>query len=335
MKDEEETSRAWKKWLFIGLGIFMLLAIAGGTVGGILATRKSSGSGGSSSSQTDGESGNEGDLNINSPAIKALMNNPNLHKVFPGMAYSPINTQYPGCLTSAPIQNNVTLDMAILSQITNTVRLYGTDCNQTQMVLHAIDRLQLTDMKIWLGVWLGPNITTNDRQLEQMYEIIDQYTTKNIKGFVIGNEVLFRKDLPLAQLSAAMSGVKANLTAKGINLPIATSDLGSDWSGPLVDVTDVVMANVHPFFGGVAVAQAADWTWNFWQENDVYLTRGLTGKSNIISEVGWPSEGGNDCSPSPTCPSATAGAVAGLPQMQQFMDTFICATLANGTDYFW
>jgi len=57
-----------------------------------------------------------------------------------------------------------------LSQLTNVIRLYGTDCNQTEMVLHAISQLKLTDMKIWAGVWLENNVTTNDRQMQQFLQ---------------------------------------------------------------------------------------------------------------------------------------------------------------------
>lgn len=63
--------------------------------------------------------------------------------------------------------------MAVLTQLTNNVRLYGTDCNQTEMVLHAIDKLEIKDMKIWLGVWIDSNETTSRRQIDQLYKIID------------------------------------------------------------------------------------------------------------------------------------------------------------------
>ena len=45
-----------------------------------------------------------------------------------------------------------TRDIAVLSQLTNTIRLYGTDCNQTEMTLHSIKALNVP-MKVWLGVW--------------------------------------------------------------------------------------------------------------------------------------------------------------------------------------
>ena len=331
---EEEKRNGWKKWLFIIIGILILGGIAGGVTGGLIQAKKSSensnGSAGGGSSQQD----SSGDYSKDSPRVKALLNNKNLHKVFMGMAYTPINTQYPDCIDNKPLQNNVTMDMAVLGQLTNTVRLYGTDCNQTEMVLHAIDRLALTSMKVWLGVWLGNNDTTNTRQLSQMYSILDQYGTAHIKGVVIGNEVLFRKDLTAAALGTILTAVKANMTAKYNSLPVATSDLGDNWTVDLASQVDVIMSNVHPFFGGVTVTQAAGWTWSFWQSHDVALTQGLTGKSHVISEVGWPSQGGNDCGGA-TCPDSTSGAVSGLSQMNTFMASWVCQALSNGTDYFW
>jgi exo-beta-1,3-glucanase (GH17 family) len=336
--DDETKSRKWKKILFICIAILILCAIAGGVVGGLIANHKlgNIGSSSSSSSSSAAVPGVDGpDMDINSPSVKKLLKNPNLHKVFMGMAYTPMNTQYPGCNSLAPIQNNVTLDLAVLSQVTNTIRLYGTDCNQTEMVLHAIDRLQPLDMKVWIGVWLNSNETTNTRQVSQLWSILDNYGTKYVKGVIVGNEVLYRQDLTLAQLSTYISGVRTNLTSRGFNIPVASADLGDNWTSALADVVDVVMANVHPFFGGVSAPQAAGWTYTFWTGHDVVLTQGTT-KTNVISEVGWPSQGGTDCAPlNPPCPDLTAGAVSGIPEMVTFLDDWVCQTMKNGTEYFW
>ena len=232
-----------------------------------------------------------------------------------------------------PSQNNVTRDLAVLSQLTNVIRLYGTDCNQTEMVLHSIDRLELTDMKVWLGVWLGKNDTTNDRQLQSMNDIIAKSGTNHFAGVVIGNEVLYREDLNATELAKILADVKKNFTTQQIDLPIATSDLGDDWTPALASEVDVVMSNIHPFFAGVTADKAAAWTWDFWQQKDA-LIQTATPKKNIISEVGWPSEGGNSCGPT-KCTSDTQGSVAGIEEMNSFMDHFVCQSLANGTDYFW
>ena len=332
------------KWIVGGvIVLIVILAIAGGVIGGILANKNKSSSskaaGGGSSDQTAEQDAASGDLNINSAEIKKLMNNPNLRKVFMGMDYTPLNTQYPDCLVNPPSQNNVTRDMAMLSQLTNVVRLYGTDCNQTEMVLHAIDRLKLKDMKVWLGVWLDTNTTTNARQLSQMWNILDKNGADPFSGVIVGNEILFRLDMTATQLGTVLDGVKKNLTAKGLDLPLATSDLGDAWSNNpgLASYVDVVMSNIHPFFGGIAVGEAASWSWTFWQTHDGPLTAGTT-KKQVISEIGWPSEGGQRCTVNgikSTCSSKTSGSVAGIDEMNTFMNDFVCQALNNGTDYFW
>ena len=224
---KQSNGRKKLRWL-VGIVVALLIVggIAGGIVGGVLPNKKSS-SNSSSSSSPQGQSAtsdtqDNGDLNANSAEIKKLLNNKDLHKVFPGIDYTPMYTQYPGCLTYPASQNNVTRDLAVLSQLTNTIRLYGTDCNQTELLLHSIDQLNLNGtVKVWLGVWQDSNGTTNARQLQQMYDIFDKYGTASFVGVIVGNEVLFRQDMTATALGEVISGVKANLTAKGITLPVA------------------------------------------------------------------------------------------------------------------
>lgn len=330
------------------LGLVIVLAIIGGIVGGVLGSRsaasKSSGAAGASSGDSinnaDDDTAANGDLSKDSAEIQELMNNADLHKVFPAIDYTPWGTQYPLCLTYPPSQNNITRDMAVLSQLTNTVRLYGTDCNQTEMLLHSIDRLGLSSMKLWLGVWIEANTTTNDRQLEQMYKILEDVSDHSVfKGVIVGNEALYRAGLDKAasqrDLIDVLTEVKSNFTSLNYDLPVATSDLGDNWDGELVQAVDAVMSNIHPFFAGVPVDEAAGWTYSFWQMKDVPLTKG-SDKPQIISETGWPSSGGNDCGTLTTeCPTPDSGSVAGIDEMNTFMGDFVCQALENGTDYFW
>ena len=336
---KQTSGRKRLRWI---VGTLILLAVIGAIVGGVIggikarshdSKDKDSGStrgGGESASEDDGR----GDLDKDSPEIKKLMNNPDLHKVFPGMAYVPYGAQYPECLKWPPSQNNVTRDLAVLSQLTDVIRLYGTDCNQTEMVLHSIDRLQLTDMKVWLGVWLGKDDTTNNRQLQAMNSIVEKNGTKSFAGVVVGNEVLYREDLTEAELSKILGDVKKNFTAQNIDLPIATSDLGDKWTTALASEVDIIMSNIHPFFSGTTAGEAAGWTWDFWKNKNALIATPADPKKNIISEVGWPSGGGNDCGAA-TCTSDTQGSIAGIDEMNVFMENWVCQSLANGTDYFW
>ena len=338
------------RWIVGGIiVVVIILAIVGGVVGGILGSRSSknnSGSGGSASAASStwntasGDLAANGDLDKNSPEIKALLNDKNLHRVFPAMDYTPWGCQYPLCEKYPPSPNNVTRDVAVMSQLTNTIRLYGIDCNQTEMVLHSFKQLGLTDMKLWLGVWIDTNQTTNDRQMKHMYQLLkDQEDLSIFKGVIIGNEALFRAGESKAdsqqELADFLDEARAEFKTNGWDLPIATSDLGDNWTGALVSHVDFVMANIHPFFAGVTVEEAAGWTWSFWQNHNVPLTAG-TNKGQIISETGWPSGGGTDCGgETGDCAPGQSGSVASVDNMNVFMEDWVCQAMDNGTDYFW
>jgi exo-beta-1,3-glucanase (GH17 family) len=326
---QKKHSKKWKWAVIIGVGLIIVAAIVCGILFGVVFTGGSDGS-----KNTKSTPDSKGDLDINSPEIKALLNNKNLHKVFPGVDYTPLNTQYPDCVSDPPSQNNITKDVAILSQLTNTIRLYGTDCNQTEMTLHALDRLGLSDkVKVWLGVWQDNNKTTNARQLAQMWDILDKYGEKPFKGLIVANEILFRKQMTVSELGQVLATVRSNLTAKGMSLPVATSDLGDNWTAELAQQSDYIMANIHPFFGGINAKDAASWTWSFWDGHNGPFFKSETSR-NIIAETGWPSQGGTDCGAAgvTVCPDAS---VAGIDQLNQFMEGWVCSALNNGTEYFW
>ncbi|CBX95976.1 similar to endo-beta-1,3-glucanase [Plenodomus lingam JN3] len=334
----EDDKRKRKKRMWIAIAIITVILLAA-ILGGVLGAMLKNNGGGHSDRNSSGVSAgdivkdNKDDLGKNSAEIQALMNNPDLHKVFPGMDYTPLNVQYPDCLKVGPSQNNITRDMAVMSQLTNAVRLYGTDCNQTQMVIHAIDRLEIKDtMKIWLGVWLDSNDTTTERQISQTWTILDDYGCDYFKGIIIGNEVLYRKDLTPTELIGHITDFRQNITDHKCKLPVAMADLGDNWTADMATKVDYVMSNVHPFFAGVDVSQAAGWTWSFWQNNDVALTASNQNIKQVIAEVGWPSEGGTNCGGAETC---TGGSVAGIDEMNRFMEDWICPSMKNETEYFW
>jgi len=90
-----DKGRKWRLAIIIGIGALIAIAIVLGIVFGVVLKNK----GGSDSGSPAGGSAADdlaqnGDLNLNSGEIKALMNNPNLHKVFPGIDYSEYTQAY-------------------------------------------------------------------------------------------------------------------------------------------------------------------------------------------------------------------------------------------------
>jgi exo-beta-1,3-glucanase (GH17 family) len=174
-----------------------------------------------------------------------------------------------------------------------------------------------------------------------METLLQTYPAKHFAGIIVGNEVLFREDLTETALAANLSSVRQTLSDLAIDLPVATSDLGDDWTAALAADSDIVLANVHPFFAGVTPAAAPGWTWDFWQNHNVGLktapsSEGKGWPGSIIAEVGWPSEGGTNCGGTDgSCASGEEGAVAGVEELNEFMEGWVCPSMENGTVFFW
>jgi exo-beta-1,3-glucanase (GH17 family) len=166
-----------------------------------------------------------------------------------------------------------------------------------------------------------------------MWDILDQYGESYFKGVIVANEILFREEMTITVLGSLLEEVRTNLTARGMSLPVATSDLGDKWDANLAGQSDAIMANIHPFFAGEPVATAADWTMYFWG-NKTSTFQKSDDSMNIIAETGWPSAGGMACGNEreTNCPDR---AVAGIDEMNVFLEDWVCRALDDGTEYLW
>ena len=86
------------------------------------------------------------------------------------------------------------------------------------------------------------------------------------------------------------------------------------------------MSNVHPFFGGLPIAQAASWTNSYYQEFDIApIDLAPNVPRSLIGETGWPTG-------SLSVANATdRAAVAGVTELQVYLNDYVCAANANGT----
>lgn len=90
------------------------------------------------------------------------------------------------------------------------------------------------------------------------------------------------------------------------------------------------MSNVHPWFANVSIDQAAGWTNDFFQEQNVAVANTLANKPEMyIAETGWPSKS-SDAGNESNGPS-----IASVENLQKFLDTFVCQANTNGTKYFY
>ncbi|EST07417.1 Glycoside hydrolase, family 17 [Kalmanozyma brasiliensis GHG001] len=249
---------------------------------------------------------------------------PRLHHSMYGICYTPFHAQYPSC---GATQSNVTEDIQLLSQLTSRVRLYGSDCQTSQMVLEAIKQTKV-DMTVFLAVWIDDNADTVQRQIDNVVDAVKTYGTDHIAGITVGNEYLLNGGSVttlLAHIAAVNTTVNA-LPNLGKYIPIGTADAGSMVSTQLATGADYVMANVHPWFGGLPVDQAAGWIYEYTNTNEPSTALLAPNKPTLyVAEAGWPT-GANQ-----TSLMTYQGATAGIAELNTFLQTFVCQSNANFT----
>lgn len=317
LESKTRTSRKWRRTC-CAAGLIVFVAIIAGIAIGF-ASRKNKVDGLAPPTYVDPEKP------TTVPVITQFPPNPNLHKSFYGLDYNPAKTIMPWC--GAGIQDVVN-DINVISQLTNRVRLYGMDCGQADLTFQAINLLKLNaTMKVVLTVWVDNNATTYQRQYDALFRVLDTYGTSMVQGISVGNEAIFRKDVTLADLGTRMATVRSEIKKRyNANIPIFTSEIGNNLNSALAEVSDELSGNLHPFFAGVEISTAAQWTFSQYKVKieDNPTPSGLNG---TISEVGWPS--------APASSVNMPSAVPGVANLQTMVDTFICQANAVKMPYYW
>lgn len=339
-----------KKWLIIG-GVLALVIIAVGVGVGVAVSHKSSSSGSKSSTGTStGTSSDTKDwvmsvnnvVKYNPKDLSQFETDSRLHKSLYGMAYTPIGAILPDCGATF---DGVLEDVMLMSQLTTRIRLYGTDCNVTDLVLDAIQQTK-TDLSVYVGIYINDDDTVYARQRDAVQRILQTYDINHVLGVTVGNEFILNNmtaansNDPTSSVGVAaaeflvakIQDVRSMISGLSLSktIPVGNGDAGSYTNVQLLSAVDYFMSNIHPWFGGLAVDQAAGWTWQFFQDNNVALAAQTPNNPElIIAEIGWPSQS-SDAAHATDGPSS-----ADIPTLQTFMDSWICQANTNQTKYFW
>lgn len=335
----EQSQKASKRSrrIVIGSVIALILLIAAGVALGVTLSKKNSNNNSSSSSSNSVPAGTNPNDPSNFPKNSALVNS------FYGIAYTPLGSQLPDCGNSL---TEVIEDIQLLSQITTTIRLYGADCNQSSLVLAAIQATKV-NMSVYLGNY--PDATDNgtayERQKGEIQTALQQYGAANVLGVTVGNEFILDyitdagqtdPNGSAGQAAAAMlvpwiSDTRSMLSSMGMSsILVGNADAGSYFNNEVLSAVDYGMANVHPWFANQSINDAAGWTADFFASTDVALAQSLSNKPKMfIAETGWPT-GSSSFNANPN----DGPSLASVQNLQIFIDTFACQATKNGTGYF-
>ncbi|CAI8494133.1 unnamed protein product [Hanseniaspora opuntiae] len=257
---------------------------------------------------------------INDTDIAKAANNISHSHTFDGLNYTPQGILYPKCEVMA---KDVILDLLTISSVTGRIKTSGVQCKQVRYIIEAIRMFDI-DLKISIGVLITDNNDFNNQQIEEVEYLLDNYPSNSVESIFVGNEVLKRNITDEKTLILYINRLKQKIHEKKVNISVGTSELGGMISEKIIEASDVIGANIYPFFTGQVVQTSADWVLDY-QENELNnLIKEYPDKSIVITEVGWPYMGGRH-----------KKAVAGPKHCQKFMSDFICKSKQKKIHYFY
>jgi exo-beta-1,3-glucanase (GH17 family) len=170
-----------------------------------------------------------------------------------------------------------------------TVLSRYTDCIRTYSLANGLDQIpaiaQRHGLKVLLGLWLSNKPEKNRHQVETGIQLAKTFPD-TIRSVIVGNEVLLRGDLSVADLTAFIREVKSQVA-----MPVTYADVWEYWLryADLQSAVDFVTIHILPYWedfplpASVAAAHV--------DAIRKKLAAAIPNKEIFIGEVGWPSAG--------------------------------------------
>lgn len=139
-------------------------------------------------------------------------------------------------------------------------------------------------MKTLVGAWLGSDLELNEKEIEGLITLAKEGC---VDIAAVGNEVLYRGDLNEEQLLAYLYRVKEALP----DIPVGYVDAYYEFSHrpKITEACDVILTNCYPYWEGCPI----EYSLHHMQSMFGSAKDAGNGKRIIITETGWPSEGGS------------------------------------------
>ena len=139
-------------------------------------------------------------------------------------------------------------------------------------------------IKTLVGAWLSDDLEMNETEIESLIQLAKEGC---VDIAAVGNEVMYRKDLTEEQLLSYIYRVKEALP----NIIVGYVDAYYEFSHrpKITEACEVILSNCYPYWEGCHI----DHSLNHMQQMFGQASDAANGKRVIITETGWPSEGGS------------------------------------------
>jgi len=177
-----------------------------------------------------------------------------------------------------PTDEQIDGDLRLLRQYSPNIRTYAMLQNPQ------IPRLAERDgLKVLAGAWIDTRLDNNDREIDALIAQARRYPG-TITRVLVGNEALFRNDVPPEKLMAYLDRVRAAL-----HQPVSTAEPDYIWEKypELAEHVDFITVHLFPYWNGIPRADAINAAWGSYET----LHRLYPDKPIVIGEIGWPSNG--------------------------------------------
>ncbi len=139
-------------------------------------------------------------------------------------------------------------------------------------------------MKTLVGAWLGNDLELNEKEIEGLITLAKEGC---VDIAAVGNEVMYRNDLIEDQLLDYIKRVKEAIP----HIPVGYVDAYYEFSHRprITEACDVILTNCYPYWEGCPIEYAFQHMKSMFES----AKQAGNGKRVIITETGWPSEGGS------------------------------------------
>jgi exo-beta-1,3-glucanase (GH17 family) len=210
-----------------------------------------------------------------------------------------------------PTGAEVDADLALLAQHVRTIRTYAAIEGDYDVAALA----QKHGLKLWQGIWLGADRAQNEREMVRAIEDANRYPDTVVR-VVVGNEVLLRRDLPVAELIADIDKVRA-----AVPQPVTYGEVWEFWEQfpEVAGHVDMVSAHLLPYWEDfpARIDRAIDHVLSVFRR----MRALFPGQKIVIGETGWPSHG-----------RWRADAAPGVGNQARFIRGFLAVARAQGFD---